>query len=128
MKMVADRDGPAHAGDAFEVDLGEGEARAVGGHRNDVAPRIDDQRVAEALAEAGVVVPAALRGGEDVRLALDRAGPQEWLPVVATGRQGERGRDAEDLGPVADEPAIEVAEPEVVADRQAEPPQRRRGD
>ena len=53
---------------------------------------------------------------------------QKWLPVVPAGRERGRRRHAEDLGPVAHQPAVEVAEPQVVADRQAQSSQRGRDD
>ena len=95
---------------------------------DDVAPGVDDHRVAVALPQPRVVVPPVLGRRQHVALALDGPRPQERLPVVPARRQRERRRHAEDLGPVAHQPAIEVAEPQVVADRQAQPAQRRRDD
>src|SRR5215210_845911 len=122
------RDRPADALGALQVDLGEGDPRAVRGTGNGEAPGVHDQGVPIARLETGVIVLAVLGGRHQVALALDGAGAEQRLPVVLAGHQGEGRRDHQDLRSLLDHPAVELAEPHVVADRQPDPPQGRIGD
>src|SRR5262249_3412653 len=80
--------------------------------------RVDDHR-APAGADAGRVL-ADLVGGDDERLALDGPRAQQDLPVVARGRERERGRHADDLRAAHGEDAVELREADVVTDAQPE--------
>ena len=51
--VARNRNGVAAPANSLEVYFGHGQPRTVGGHRDDLAPRVDDHRVAVALAEAG---------------------------------------------------------------------------
>src|SRR3954452_11769493 len=103
---------------ALEVELGEGEGLRVRRGREDDAPRVDDHR-APAGADAGGVL-ADLVGGDDERLPLDRPRAQQDLPVIARGREGERGRHGDDLRALDGEDPVELGEADVVTDREAE--------
>src|SRR5947207_95449 len=85
--MLQRRQLSSHLGDPLRLQLGRDDALAFGPHRDDVAPRIGDQRVAPGA--PAVLVPAALRRGRDVALVLDRAGAQQEFPVRLAGRVGE---------------------------------------
>src|SRR5438477_8643022 len=101
-----------------EVDLGGGDALAVGRDREDDAPGIDDHR-----APVGVEVRrrlAVLTGGDHERLVLDRPGAQQDLPVVAPGVGRERRGHAERASAADREDPVELGEPKVVADGQAQ--------
>ena len=58
------------------------------------------------------------------RKLLDRAGPQQRKPVVRPCVCGERGGDEQDLGSPEGQSPIELREPQVVANRQAQTAQR----
>ena len=67
------------------LELGDDDAFAfVAAAGDDLAPRIDDEAVAEGA--PAVLVRAALRGGDDVALVLDRARAQQHFPVRGAGR------------------------------------------
>ena len=82
------------------------------------APRVDDHR-APAGADARRVLADLVRG-DDERLALDRAGAQQDLPVVARRRERERGRDGDDLRALHGEDPVQLGEADVVTDAQPE--------
>ena len=86
--------------------------------RDDLAPRIDDERLAVRLPAARVL--AVLRRGEHVDLVLDGAGAEERVPVVLARRQREGRRHGDDARALVDELAIELGEAHVVADAQAD--------
>jgi hypothetical protein len=77
----------------------------------DAAPGIDDQGLAVRGAPASVV--AHLGGGHDVGQILDRARPQEYLPVGLAGALGERGRHGQEARPPASQLAIQLGEAHV---------------
>ena len=72
--------------DGGSIDFGIDDARLVAGELgHHPAPGIDDQRMAESL--AAVLVQPALRGGDHPGAVLDRAGPQQRMPVRLAGRR-----------------------------------------
>ena len=75
----------ADLGLALEVELGDDVALAVGGLAR--APVPTGRRSSSARRSRGAAARAELVGGEHERLVLDRAGPQQHLPVVAAGRR-----------------------------------------
>ena len=78
------------------VDLGDCKAGAgLGDACDDVAPRVDDHRIA--IGFAAVVVRAALRGRQHVAEILDGACTHQQLPVRTARRRGECRWQAEDL-------------------------------
>ncbi len=87
---------PTDLGLAVEIEIGGDEALLVGRAREDLAPRVDDHRAAEALLLGGVM--ADLVGGQDEDLVLDRAGAQQDLPVGRAGRPRERSRHGDHPG------------------------------
>ena len=113
---------PAHLRNSIRIDVTHHDARPLLPQRDDLTPWVDEHRMAPGPAAIGV--QPALRSSEDVALVLDGARAQQQLPVRSTGRRRERGRH-EDQRALA-EPAVELGEAHVVADRQADPPARRR--
>ena len=81
-------------------------------------PRVDHHAPPEA-APARVVV-ADLAGRDHVALVLDRPGPQQHLPVVATGVGGEGRRHQQHAGAGDGQLPVQLGEAQVVADRQAD--------
>ena len=59
-------------------------------------------------------------GGDHVALVLDRARPQQHLPVRRAGRVGERRRHREQVARRLHQGAIELGKAQVVADAQAD--------
>ena len=104
----------------LEIDLGERQPWAVRRRADHLAPRIDHDRVAVAVAQAAVVVLAALRRRDDVALGLDRPRAQQRVPVVLAGHQRERRRHGEDLRALPHQRGVELGEAQVVADGEAE--------
>ena len=83
-------------------------------------PRIDDQR-APARAMAARMGADLVRRDHEA-LVLDRAGPEQHLPVIARRGQRERARDRDDLGARATARiAVQLRKAEVVADAHPEP-------
>src|SRR5712691_3619283 len=116
----------ARLGDARRVDARGDDPdflAAIGQH---LAPRIDDQRMAVALAPGRVLAP--LRRREDKAAILNRAGAQQHMPVRPAGRYREHRRYGEEIGSGLRQRAIEVREAHIVADTHAEPAPRRLGD
>ena len=93
---------------------------------NDLAPRIDHQRVAERV--AAVLVPAALGRGEHEAAVLDgraRISTCQWAsPVCLVKAEGIARNEA----PASAQRAIERREAQIVANRQGEPAPRQVGD
>ena len=69
----------AHVGDALEVDVGKADARLLAHVEQHLAPRIDDQRMAEGL--AAVLVTPDLRRRDDEQPRLDRPRAQQHVPM-----------------------------------------------
>src|SRR5215208_3081186 len=109
---------PPDLGLAVEVELGDGERLRVGRLGQHDAPWVDDHR-APARAVARRVLPDLVRGDHE-GLVLDRAGAEEDLPVLARGRERERGRDDEHAGAAHGEDPVELGEAQVVTDAQTE--------
>ena len=101
-----------------EVQVGDDRALGVRGGGQDQAPRIDDQRAPTGAQAAGVV--ADLVGGDDEALVLDRPRAHQHLPVIARGRQRERGGHRDQLGAAQGEDPVELGEAQVVADAHAQ--------
>jgi steroid 5-alpha reductase family enzyme len=99
---------------------------ALAALRDDGAPGVGDQRVA--VGTALRVVVARLRGRQHVTLLFDRAGTEQHVPVVLAGRERKRRRDRERNGAGVDQATVELGEPQVVADAQAERSKRGFGD
>jgi hypothetical protein len=97
------------AAEVAEVEVGDDDRLAVGRIGEHRPPRVDDQGVAVA---AGVVrfVRPDLGRGEDEALVLDGARPQQQVPVVLAGVEGEGSGDEEDLRPIEGEQAVELGE------------------
>ena len=74
--------------DLGRIDFGDHHARFGAAFGKDAAPRIDDQRMAEGV--AAVLVPAALRRGEDEATIFDGARPLQDMPVRLAGLARER--------------------------------------
>ena len=94
------------------------------GTNQHLAPRIDHDRVPVRPATfLGAAPRSPLRGRQDEALLLDRPRSQQHLPVRATGHLRERRRHADDLRAERHQPAVELGEPDVVADREPDAPQ-----
>src|SRR5437899_7272668 len=102
----------------LEVQLGDGQAFAVGYLGEDRAPGIDDHRVA--VRGAALAVMAGLRGCEHVGQVLDGARTQEDLPMVLARAIREGRRYREHPGPLAGQAPVQLGEAHVVADREAD--------
>ena len=61
-----------------------------------------------------------LARSDDEDLVLDGPGPEQEFPVGRAGGGGEGGRDRHDRGPRQGHDPVELGEPEVVAEGQAE--------
>ena len=73
-----------------EIEVGDDRRLAVGRAGQHEAPRVDDHRAPAGAQAAGMV--SDLVGGDHEALVLDRPRPEQHLPVVARGRERERGR------------------------------------
>ena len=93
--VVQRRDLGAHVGEAAQVEVGHADPHALVPPREHLAPRVDDQAVAEAVAPRQVLAHLVRR--DDEAAVLDGAGAQEHLPVGRARVRGERGRHAQDL-------------------------------
>src|SRR5580704_8955414 len=102
-----------------EVELRSRETLSLGALRDDLAPRVDDDRLAVRLPPAGVL--AVLPRCHHVYLVFDRARSQERMPVVLAGREREGRRHREDARALVDQQSIELREANVVADAEAHP-------
>ena len=91
------------------------------------APRVHHHRVAPGRDRARPARAAATRR-DDPCPVLDRARPQQRLPVVAAGPRREDGRDREHRRAGQCEGPVELREAQVVADGQAHPDAVHRGD
>src|SRR5262245_14590017 len=101
-----------------EVQVRRNAADAARQAAQDTPPAVDDQRIAVRLAT--VLVETRLRRRDDVHEILDRARAQQHLPVCATGRPCERGRQADPVRAAATELAKELRKTDVIADRETE--------
>src|SRR5207244_2615722 len=91
-----------------------------------LAPRVDNQRVAVAFAAAGVLAP--LRWCQDESAVLDRPRPQQNMPMSSPGRHREDTRDTEEIGAGLRQRPVQMREADVVADAHPEPAPWRLGD
>src|SRR5208282_5187222 len=119
-------DHAARLRDLQRIDLRENIARRLAAVRQDLAPGIDDERMAVGLASARVL--AALGGSEDVGARLDGAGAHKGVPMRLPRRLGEGRRNREEAGAGLRQRAVEIGEAQVVADGHAEQPPRGRGE
>src|SRR4051812_37380598 len=71
---------------------------------------------------AAILVPAALRRGEDETAILDGAGALQHMPMRLAGLPGESRGYGEERSAGFGQAAIQRREAQVVADGQAEPP------
>ena len=78
---------PANVRDALEIDVGEAKARLLAHVEQDIAPGIDDERMAERV--AAVLVVTDLRCGDDKKTRLDRSRAQQNVPVRLARGNGE---------------------------------------
>ena len=102
-----------------EVELGDDHVVGqVSGLAEHVAPGVHDQALAVADSPVGLL--ADLVGRDHVDLILDRAGAQQDVPVVLAGAEREGARDQDRARARRDEPAEELGEAQVVADREAD--------
>src|SRR5436190_2002361 len=69
----------AHAFQIFPIQIRKHDAYPIGALCDDAPPRIDDHRMPEGRASAGVTAP--LGGCDDPGLRFDRARPEEHGPV-----------------------------------------------
>src|SRR5215467_9820881 len=76
---------------------------------------------------APVLVRSALCGGEHITAVLNRASPDQHVPMRLAGLLGERGRNGDEGAVRFGERPIERGEAQVIADRQAEPTPRQIG-
>src|SRR4030095_14685293 len=74
--------------------------------------------------EADLASPslADLSGGRDVVLVLDRASPEQDLPVILAGVEREMRRNRDELRALQSKDPVELREAHVVADGQPERP------
>ena len=79
------RDAPPHGAHALAVEVGDADALVVAGGGQHQPPRVDDQRAAEGRA---AVPRAVLVRRHHEGAVLDRARPQQHLPVVAAPSRG----------------------------------------
>ena len=84
--MLQRRHGFARGLDHGGIDLGQENAGLDAAFGEDVAPGIDDQRMAKGLAL--VLVQAGLGGGEHEAAVLDGAGAQQRVPMRFAGLAG----------------------------------------
>ena len=102
------------------VDLGRDHRLLVGRLREHEPPRVRDQRstigrlTGQRLADLG--------GGGDIELVLDRARPQEDVPVVLARRRREVRRNGDELGTLERQDPVQLGETHVVAHSQSELP------
>src|SRR5262249_2899825 len=101
-----------------QVQIGNRDAHRVRRLCDDRSPRIDDH-AATVTGPARVVV-TDLGSGHHVALVLDRARPQQYLPVVTTGMHHKGRRHDQDIRARDGETLVEFREAQVIADRQAE--------
>ena len=78
-----------------KIDLGEDHAGLLAGLGQHLAPRRDDQAMAES--GAPVLMQPALGGGEHEGAGLDSAGADQHMPMGLAGLLGEGGGDADEL-------------------------------
>ncbi|MGY4437948.1 hypothetical protein ACVW04_000730 [Bradyrhizobium sp. LM2.3] len=102
--------------DLGRIDPGHDDARLDIALGEDLAPGIDDQRMAIGLAL--VLMQAGLRGGEDEAAGLDRACTQQHVPMRFTGLAGEGRGHRDEVCAALGQRAVERGEAHVVADRQ----------
>ena len=103
-----------HAG---EIEPGGGEARPVGRAGDDMPPGIDDERMAIGLPRVGGrPMRPGLRGGQEIRLGLDRTGTAQHLPMILAGLQGEGRWQHDHLGATGGERLEQSGEAKIVAD------------
>src|SRR5262245_20366581 len=100
------------------VDVGKDHAGLLACLGKDLAPRRDDDAVAEG--RPPVLMQPSLSGCEDEGAGLDCAGARQNMPVCLASLLGEGGRDGDKLGAGSSEHAIERGEAEVVANTKAE--------
>ncbi len=120
--MSRDRHAVPDAGNLVEVQLAGQDGRlagnAPGGLHQHPTPGVDDHRLTPAAA-LGVML-TDLGGGQYEALVLDRACPQEHLPMRFAGRNGEGGRDQQYLRARFGKRREMLGEAQVVANRQAD--------
>ena len=105
----------------IEIDLREAEPLSVPSVSEDEPPRIDNEAVPVTLSLPCSVMASPLTGSEHITLGLDRSSAEERMPVIFSGRRGERGGDEEELSALISERTVELWEAEVIADAEPEP-------
>ena len=85
----------AHLIDLRQVERGDDDAGINAAFGEDLAPRVDDQRMAIGL--AAILVLAALRWRDDEAARLDGARAQQDVPVRLARDAREGGGDRDDL-------------------------------
>src|SRR5690349_5134587 len=83
-----------HGCNCRRVDICKNNPRLAGVLGQHLAPRIDDDRMAECF--AAVLVEAALGGGNHETAVLNSAGAHQHVPVRLTGLLRERRRNCEE--------------------------------
>ena len=115
-----------HAVLVREVQPREREALLVAALGDDHAPRIDDRARGRSCARDGPCAPT-LRRRHHVDLVLDRARPQQHVPVILPGLEREGRRDGDHARALRRMRAVQLGEAQVVTDAEAEAaPGRRR--
>ncbi len=112
----------AHPRGQILVDPRRGPADAVRHLGDDVAPRIDDHRMAvgEARLALALEVLAPRRRRGEPALGLDRSAADQRFPVVLAGGQGEGAGQEDQLGALFAQLPEQVREADVVADGAAD--------
>src|SRR5262245_58587745 len=116
--MLERGDAGARFGRGGKIDIGKDNARRLAAFSQDLAPRRDDQAVAEG--GAAVLVQAALGGGEHERAGLDRTGADQNVPMRLPGLLGEGRGNGDELGAGKRERTVERGEAEIVTDRESQ--------
>src|SRR5918997_435151 len=108
----------AEAVKVVKVERREGEAVAVRARGEDRPPGVHYH--GPSVGPATVGLPAPLCGRDHKRLILNRPRPEQQLPVILAGLQGERRRDRQNLGAAQRQETVQLWETHVVADREAQ--------
>lgn len=116
--MITERHLGANTCDFAEIDFRECKAEPrLGAFGNDLAPRVDDQRMAKGLSPFRV--SALLSSSGDPTLVFYRPRAQQNMPMGYSGRASERRRHRDKLRAVLGHPAKKLWESQIVANAES---------
>src|SRR5688572_15975083 len=116
--MIKRRDSPPYLADACQVDVGKAQPFAITHVQQDLSPWIDQQRMAIGL--AAIVVPSALRRGDNEAAGLDGSGSQEHFPMGLARRDGECRGNCDYVRTCLGQPSEQCREPQVITNGQSQ--------